>query len=444
MAIVSKHGIASEDSIVDSRSRMELNSLDFIESNARFPRASTTNFDKNTRHYFSNVPHDNKENLKPAATVYGSSSRGASESQKGNSAESQTPKNGWNPNRNTVVRGKPSACVFVASLPALLLDDRLCRLVSDHFKKFGDVSSVKVLRDPINRPYAFVQYTNDEDCKTAIALGHDSELGGRQLRCEPAKVNRTLFLSFSELVDKKLVSEITSSFGETELVLIGTNLGRVASDSLLLMSHNWFVKFTYRDEAIQAFASLLERETLQVEWAQNVDDIAPSRNLDRRSIFVGQLPGDIGTLQLREHFSGHGKIEDIQIVHKLDHSYAFITFAEDFAAASAVAQESHLLFMDRTIQVKYKYSAPKKMRRVYLSPRVPVALAPPPVNPRNRFSEAFSKSDWREEAAAPRARRSEFSARKGDLGKLKLDNHRSTDFGSDSEMDRYYLVSDVK
>lgn len=40
--------------------------------------------------------------------------------------------------------GKPSACVFVASLPALLTDDELCRLVSHNFQKYGEISSVKV------------------------------------------------------------------------------------------------------------------------------------------------------------------------------------------------------------------------------------------------------------------------------------------------------------
>ena len=64
-------------------------------------------------------------------------------------------------------RGRPSACVFVASLCSTTADDDLCVSVTNLFEKWGKITRVKVLRDTRNRPYAFVQYTNDKDAAAA-------------------------------------------------------------------------------------------------------------------------------------------------------------------------------------------------------------------------------------------------------------------------------------
>lgn len=290
-------------------------------------------------------------------------------------------------------RCKPSLCVFVASLPALLTDDELCRLVSGHFQVFGELVSVKVLRDPANRPYAFVQYTNDSDCRTAIDLGHDSELGGRRLRCEAAKVNRTLFFLFEEARSRGQVDAIVSKFGETDAIRPGTNSGRLSLSCSVLMSHNWFVKFAYRDEAIQAFAALSDAGNFQVEWAQNIDDAeAPCQTgFDRSLVYIGLLPSEVTMETLLQRFKVHGRINNVDIVRKPETTFAFITFKDEAAAASAVARDNHTLFMNKTIHVKYRMSAPKRMTRVILSPRVPVALAPPPLQKRDHYADTWGK-----------------------------------------------------
>lgn len=291
-------------------------------------------------------------------------------------------------------RGKPSACAFVASLPALLTDNELCRLVLQQFQRYGEVSSVKVLRDPENRPYAFVQYNNDEDCQKAIVEGSNSQLGGRRLRCEAAKVNRTLFFSFSVEMSRESVRDLVSSFGGTDLILPGSESGRlVQTDLVTLSSRNWFVKFSYRDEAIQAFASFSEKLEFQVEWAQNVDDIsAPQSMFEKNSVYIGQLSPFVTARRLRDHFEVHGTIEDISIVRRRDSTFAFVTFVDEFAAASAIARDNHSLFMNSTIHVKYKMSSGKKPTRMILSSRLPVALAPPPIFQRSRYSGTIR--DW--------------------------------------------------
>lgn len=89
---------------------------------------------------------------------------------------------------------RPSSCVFVASLNAALSDDQLNNSVTRHFSQWGSICFVKVLRDLCERPYAFVQFNTDDDAKNAITHGQGSFLDHRYIRCEPARVNRTLFI----------------------------------------------------------------------------------------------------------------------------------------------------------------------------------------------------------------------------------------------------------
>lgn len=276
---------------------------------------------------------------------------------------------------------RPSSCVFVASLRSTRTDDELCLAVRAHFRSFGDLASVKVLRDPENRPYAFVQYTNDADCQNAIVNGHNSELDGRKLRCEAAKVNRTLFLACHHPMNADDIQHLVQQFGETDLIAPSTPSGRVCQNIPAGACCNWFVKFTYRDDAIRAFASLADSEFYHVEWAQNIDDIVvKGGSVNRYAIFVGQLPPVATEEHVRAYFSSHGPIRDVSVIHRPQTSFAFVTYETEAAAASAVATENHSLFTNKTIHVQYRELSGRSTSRVILSPRVPVALAPPPVH----------------------------------------------------------------
>lgn len=287
------------------------------------------------------------------------------------------------PQQALASRVKPSSCVFVASLRSNRADDDLCRSVTSHFSRFGKLVSVKVLRDLANRPYAFVQYTNDEDCKIAIELGHNAVLDGRRLRCEAAKVNRTLFISRARPMKLTEVEQKLSEYGETELIIASTENGNLISEPLPASAKclNWFVKFCYRDDAIGAFASMTNSADFHVEWAQNIDDsTAGVPRIDKFSIFVGQLSGDVTEKDLRDRFTTHGEIEYISIKAKPGSSFAFITFKHEKSAAGAVAVENHSMFMSKTILVQYKEVTSKAASKMILSPRTPIALAPPPIN----------------------------------------------------------------
>ncbi|AMD22306.1 HGL034Cp [Eremothecium sinecaudum] len=172
-------------------------------------------------------------------------------------------------------RGRPSSCVFVASLAASLTDDDLCVSVTEAFKKYGELSMVKVLRDPSNRPYAFVQYTNDIDAKRALKQAQGTLLNGRTIRCEKAKVNRTLFISTRNRKTPEVTSEeivqLCSSFGELEQLVASREYAFKKNYYPIDRSSAWFVQFAYRDDAIRAFINLKPGYDWTVEWAQNIE-----------------------------------------------------------------------------------------------------------------------------------------------------------------------------
>jgi len=309
-----------------------------------------------------------------------------------------------------LVRGRPSSCVFVASLCSSRSDDELCVSVTKHFAQWGKLSTVKVLRDPANRPYAFVQYTNDKDSKTAISKGHNSVLNGRNLRCEAAKVNRTLFISSKFLKTEKAFKDALEEFGEIEQLIPSDEFGNVKSNKpIIKSSKHWFCKYVYRDDAIRAFANLSENNLFNIEWAQNIETFS-SKNyntnhntskqeenklkFDKFSVFVGQLNSSVTEDELINRFNRHGKIEEVTIIKKTSNTFGFVKYKEEASAASAVERENHSMFKDRTMHVQYRELHSNTLK---YSPKAQgIALAPPPINLKKRATLGSKKtSDFR-------------------------------------------------
>ncbi|QPG73234.1 hypothetical protein FOA43_000541 [Brettanomyces nanus] len=293
-------------------------------------------------------------------------------------------------------RGRPSACIFVASLSSGLSDDVLCQSVTSHFAQWGKITLVKVLRDPANRPYAFVQYDTEKEAKTAISEGQHSILNGRTVRCERARVNRTLYLQMNDKgVSAKRLCKFLEAFGEVErMVAVDQNFEALPSQKG--PSKNWFAKFVFRQDAISAFANLKTKAAWCIEWAQNLEDEyddIPDVTIDRFSIFVGHLDPRISRQEVVERFETHGMIKEAILVNRPLNNFAFIKFKEKESAASAVEAENHALFKYQTIHVQYRelYNNYRKKYAGLSSHRL--NLAPPPINFRKKYS--FGSTDSR-------------------------------------------------
>ncbi|ORY95866.1 hypothetical protein BCR43DRAFT_564645, partial [Syncephalastrum racemosum] len=177
-------------------------------------------------------------------------------------------------------RGNPAACIFVASLAKGKTDEELNVSVSRHFKRWGTLLNVKVLKDWMERPYAFVQFERAAEAKQALAKAPNTILDGRHIRCEPARVNRTLCLIpySNKDLSKELIREKLSGFGKIEDITVLYPNSRKNGKTRHHGSREpcAFVKYCYRDDAIQAYLSLHGdrgtpgQDIWWPEWASNL------------------------------------------------------------------------------------------------------------------------------------------------------------------------------
>ncbi|KAL6941985.1 hypothetical protein ACO0QE_003149 [Hanseniaspora vineae] len=332
-----------------------------------------------------------------------------------NSSEGGSTKPNANPttssseaNFQSQTRSRPSCCVFVASLPAYLSDDALWVSVVDHFKNFGDVVMAKVLRDNKKRPYAFVQYHTEHEANAALLKANNSLLQNRRIRCEKARVNRTLLIGekFPVPDSEKAVLSRVEQIGELEKMVEVKQYyafkGLLNNYNLYQFSSNpcrsWYFQFAYRDDAISAHAIIRNEGVYTAEWADNIEvpdtlnmvqhlqksleedkrlhplnarntkmnqqehmDNKQSKNsndgneIDTFSIFIGQLPSDCTQEELEKKFGAHGEIESINLFTKQENnSFAFIQYKNEKSASFAIENENHSFFKSKTIHVQFR------------------------------------------------------------------------------------------
>ncbi|KAG0262788.1 hypothetical protein BG011_009709 [Mortierella polycephala] len=261
-----------------------------------------------------------------------------------------------------IARGEPQACLFVASLAATKTDVQLVESVTDHFKEWGPLLNVKVLKDWMQRPYSFVQFEHVEDAQRAMAEAQNTIIDGRHIRIEQARVNRTLLiLRFNRATTEKDIADVLGRYGPLEDVSIFHDLGPPRNRRYA------FAKFAYRDDAIKAFVSLRNDSRWAVEWAPNLS----SRNqVEKESIFIGQLNPDVVTeAALRELFMGYGEIQYIHLIKRnkpgtnRPTAFAFIEFDNEQAAKDAIDHENNSMFLGTTIRVQYRETSEYRQQR---------------------------------------------------------------------------------
>jgi len=150
-------------------------------------------------------------------------------------------------------RRDPAACIFVGNMGHRQTDKELGELLRILFEPFGRILNIKVTRDIPSRPCAFIQFARREDAYRAIAGNQGSIVGGRSIRLERARVNKTLVVTPT--------SEVSPSVIEAKL--------QQASPTLILIIHNPFraiARFATCDEAVN-FSAVLKQDGFNVEFA---------------------------------------------------------------------------------------------------------------------------------------------------------------------------------
>ncbi|KAI9143454.1 hypothetical protein BKA69DRAFT_1123237 [Paraphysoderma sedebokerense] len=271
----------------------------------------------------------------------------------------------------SALKGNPQACLFVASLNAHRSEERLTESVYRHFSQWGTILNVKVQKDWMNRPYAFVQYLNVSDAHRAMTEGHNTVLDNRHIRVEQARVNRTLFLAkFPKTLTEEALRRQLEKYGPLEDVTILQNYQTGRSKGC------GFVKFQFREDAIRAYLNLRNQNRWAVEWAANIDK--RQTEVDSFSIFVGQLnPMEVTEQTLRDRFSRYGEIESINLVNKAAPTpegrmaFAFIKFSTEGSAQYAVEAENSTEFEGRRIRVTLRETAESRAQKKQMMSLVP-------------------------------------------------------------------------
>mmetsp|Transcript_790 Transcript_790/g.995 ORF Transcript_790/g.995 Transcript_790/m.995 type:complete len:371 (-) Transcript_790:1443-2555(-) len=267
---------------------------------------------------------------------------------------------------DTDQKGSPQACLFVAHIAFETTEDA----IRGHFAPYGEIISVKTLKDRASRPYAFVQFMEVEDAENALEKTSGSFLENRRLRVEKARVNRTLFVAkLSKKTSNNDLREMAEEFGEVESVSI------IKNHQTNMSKGCGFVKFVHREDAQEAFVVLkAKHKNLVVEWATSTND-PDLLGVDKCNIFVGGLnPQQIDEEILADKFGSYGEIESSTLVNRFANdedetkgtqrsAFAFIRYKEESAASAAIENENGIDWLDRRIRVQYCESQEMKNKR---------------------------------------------------------------------------------
>ncbi|CAO3592968.1 unnamed protein product [Absidia cylindrospora] len=249
-------------------------------------------------------------------------------------------------------RGNPLACIFVASLNRSTTVKELILSLHKHFEQWGEIISVKVSKDWLDRPYAFIQYERICDAKQALIQGYGSLLDGRAVRCEAARVNRTLHLSSlkSPLIEKDILQQL-SKFGAVENIHFVHDQGIQSA----------YVKFCYRDDAINAYLYFKSSHPLGpwiVKWTPNVTCSGEDSNYYSSCVFIGNLDPSISKSDLTEKFGKYGIIINAYASTRMSPLYnttfGIVYYTTCEAATQAINAENGQDWFGRRMRVTYR------------------------------------------------------------------------------------------
>ncbi|RYP33385.1 hypothetical protein DL767_004790 [Monosporascus sp. MG133] len=287
-----------------------------------------------------------------------------------------------------------SACVFVANLPEGVKDARLEVEVTRAFSEFGTVF-VKIRRDQKNMPFAFCQFTvgfaiglgpymslaneilenrrrsagqntwqRNHDRGTPVPYGDGSfviyNAQGFDIGVEEARYQLSSYgpMSKCELLHPHILEALKLSSG----VLVEFTTFDPGRDVVAAFRHNPQYRVIAYDlkKALQA-----NKPDSDEEWLQKYD-------VERRSVFVGNLPTDMDDVGdvLRGIMAEVGDVKDVQVIQKESRSgrgrsivFAFIEFARPDMAEVAIKRMDGITLGGCRIRVERKSSRDRQQAR---------------------------------------------------------------------------------
>lgn len=249
--------------------------------------------------------------------------------------------------------------LYVGNLDASVSEDLLCAL----FSQIGPVKGCKIIREPGNDPYAFLEFTNHQGASTALAamnkrLFLDKEMKvnwatspGNQPKQDTSNHYHIFVGDLSPEIETQTLREAFAPFGEISNC-------RIVRDPQTLKSKGYaFVSFVKKAEAENAITAMngqwLGSRSIRTNWstrkpppprserprnpnAKNptYEEVYSQSSPTNCTVYCGGFINGITEELMQKTFSPFGTIQDIRVFK--DKGYAFIRFTTKDSATRAI------------------------------------------------------------------------------------------------------------
>ncbi|KAI3398613.1 hypothetical protein diail_8961 [Diaporthe ilicicola] len=261
----------------------------------------------------------------------------------------------------------PTACVFVANLPEPKDDVALEAAIYREFLKYGKCW-VKIRRDSHHMPFAFVQFTSDNEARSALENGKGAIICGRPCRTEMVKANRTF------IIQKKSGTPITVEEAQDTLMPYGSlSKCEILHPQLreplgfpptVLVEFSMFdatrdLHTAFRHDPVYIVTAFDLKKNCAATRDSGDEAFLTACERDRRSVFVGDLPALATQGDLEDLFSDAGEVLKVNVIQKPSNSgmvrtMAFIEYAQPDMPETAISKFHGSVFKGAIIRVERK------------------------------------------------------------------------------------------
>ncbi|CAG9565173.1 unnamed protein product [Danaus chrysippus] len=252
--------------------------------------------------------------------------------------------------------------LYVGNLDASVTEEFLCAL----FGQIGEVKGCKIIREPGNDPYAFLEFTNHASAATALAAMNrrvflDKEMKvnwatspGNQPKTDTSNHHHIFVGDLSPEIETHILREAFAPFGEISNCRIVRDPQTLKSKGYAFVS---FVKKADAEAAIQAMnGQWLGSRSIRTNWSTRkpptkgpnegapsskrvkqptFDEVYNQSSPTNTTVYCGGFTSNVITEELMQStFSQFGQIQDVRVFR--DKGYAFIRFTTKEAAAHAI------------------------------------------------------------------------------------------------------------
>ncbi|CAH0023389.1 unnamed protein product [Clonostachys rhizophaga] len=279
-----------------------------------------------------------------------------------------------------------TACIFVANLASNVSDEELEEEVMAVFEKFGK-AFVKLRRDTRNMPYAFVQYTSDNDAQRAFEKAQGIKISDRCCRVEKAKANSVFAVSkrSGEPISEEEAARLLRPLGQlSEVTPLDYETQRKFN-----LPPSIRIQFTLFDsgrDPVRAFKDhrFFRVTSLELNKAPaSANSVNAKRELvNKRSVFIGDLPPNSSEEEIREMAIGCGKVLAVKVrTRSYVGSTEEICFA--FVEFESVESVQDMIAAFDGIELRgYKLRLQQRQSRTVLSAEDPLTPTPGRGRPR--------------------------------------------------------------